>query len=165
MHNPYAAPRAGQELRFAPASEARLLCWNGRIGRARFMAYSLLGIPLTILFLLLIGIAVGVFGLRPFLDREAMVMALGWLMLAIPLLVLAAATRRRLHDFDLSSWWALMLLFPIFQFIFVIYLLVAPGTPGANRFGASPPPPDFGLKLGVALGCALLFGFIASRFL
>lgn len=165
MHNPYAAPRAGQELQFAPASEARLLSWNGRLGRVRFVAYSLLGIPLTILFLLLIGIAAGVSGLRPFLDREAIAMALSWLLLATPLLVLAATTRRRLHDFDLSSWWALMLLFPIFQFVFLIYLLVAPGTPGANRFGASPPPPDFGIKLGVALGCALLSGFIGFRFL
>ena len=165
MHNPYAAPQAGLELPFAPAGEARLLCWNDRIGRVRFVAYSLLGIPLALLFGVVTGIAVGLFGLRSYFDSGPAIQAMGLVILSIPLLVLAAATRRRLHDFDVSSWWALMLLVPIFQFVFLIYLLVSPGTPAANRFGAVPPPPDFGVKLGAALGCALLFGFTGLRFL
>lgn len=165
MHNPYAAPRAGLELRFAPASEARLLSWNGRLGRVRFLAYSLLGIPLAILLGLLSGIAAGITDPGADYAGKASLLVMGVVFITTPMLVLAAAARRRLHDFDVSGWWTLFLLLPIFQFIFLIYLLVAPGTPAANRFGALPPAPDFGVKLGAALGSALLFGFIALRFL
>ncbi|KQZ27529.1 DUF805 domain-containing protein [Duganella sp. Root1480D1] len=164
MHNPYAAPQAGLDLPFAPATEARLLCWNERIGRVRFLAYSLLGIPLAILFGVLTGIVIGVFGWQAYFS-SGRAQALGAVVLMIPLLVLAAAARRRVHDVDLSSWWVLVLLFPILQFIFLVYLMVARGTPAANRFGVPPPPPGFGLKLGVVIGCALPFGFIALRFL
>jgi len=165
MQNPYAAPQAGLELPFASASEARLFCWNGRIGRVRFVAYSLLGIPLAILFGMLSGIAVGLFGLQSYFASEARVMTIGAVIFMIPLLVLAVMTRRRLHDFDIGGWWTLMLLFPILQFIFLIYMVVAPGTPQTNRFGAVPAPADFGVKLGVALGCTLVVGFTALRFL
>jgi uncharacterized membrane protein YhaH (DUF805 family) len=43
---------------------------------------------------------------------------------------------RRLHDLDKSGWWLLISLIPIIGFIVLIYWLVQPGTPGANRFGA-----------------------------
>jgi len=165
MQNPYAAPQAGLELPFAPSNEARLFCWNGRIGRVRFVAYSLAGIPLAILFGLLSGIAVGIFGLQSYFASEARVMTMGTVIVMIPLLVLAVMTRRRLHDFDVGGWWTLMLLFPILQFIFLIYMVVAPGTADTNRFGAVPAPADFGVKLGAALGCILLAAFTALRFL
>ena len=44
---------------------------------------------------------------------------------------------RRLHDVDKSGWnwlWALT----IVGIIYVLYLLVQPGTPGPNRFGEDP---------------------------
>jgi len=165
MQNPYAAPQAGLELPFASANEARLFCWNGRIGRVRFVAFSLLGIPLALLFGVLSGIAVGVLGLRSYFDSPGSVQAMGVAIIMIPVLVLAVMTRRRLHDFDIGGWWTLMLLFPILQFIFLIYMVVAPGTPDTNRFGAVPAPADFGVKLGAAIGCALVAGFTALRFL
>lgn len=165
MQNPYAAPEAGLELPFAPSDEARLFCWNGRIGRVRFVAYSLLGMPLAILFGLLSGIAVGVFGLQSYFASEARVMTIGAVIFMIPLLVLAVMTRRRLHDFDIGGWWTFMLLFPILQFVFLIYMVVAPGTPETNRFGGVPAPADLGVKLGAAIGCALVAGFTALRFL
>jgi uncharacterized membrane protein YhaH (DUF805 family) len=90
---------------------------------------------------------------------------MGTVIFMIPLLVLAVMTRRRLHDFDVGGWWTLMLLFPILQFIFLIYMVVAPGTADTNRFGAVPAPADFGVKLGAALGCILLAAFTALRFL
>ncbi|KRB83417.1 DUF805 domain-containing protein [Duganella sp. Root198D2] len=164
MHNPYAAPQAALELPFAPANQARLFSWNGRIGRLHFVAYCMLGIPVTVLYA--IAIAFGLSRVRQYIPAESS--ASDSVIFTIPLVFLLAivlATRRRLHDIEVSSWWALLLLFPIFQFIFLIYLLVAPGTPEANRFGALPAPADWGVKLGVALGGALLFGFTALRFL
>lgn len=166
MHNPYAAPQAGLDLPFAPTGQARLFSWNERIGRVRYLAYSMLGIPAAILYGFAVALTFGIAKVRQYIPPESS--ASDTVIFTIPLvfmLALVLATRRRLHDIDVSSWWALMLLFPILQFVFLIYLLVAPGTPEANRFGAAPQPPDFGLKLGAALGCALLFGFTGLRFL
>ena len=43
---------------------------------------------------------------------------------------------KRLHDFDKSGWFMLLGLIPFVNFIFAIALLVWPGNPGDNRFGA-----------------------------
>lgn len=50
-----------------------------------------------------------------------------------------ALTVRRLHDLNTSGLAALLLLVPVVGLLFALYLLLAPGTPGPNRFG--PPPP------------------------
>jgi uncharacterized membrane protein YhaH (DUF805 family) len=54
---------------------------------------------------------------------------------AIPTLVAAVG---RLHDLDRSGWWLLLNLVPFVNLAFGIYLLVAPGTEGPNRFGPDP---------------------------
>lgn len=45
---------------------------------------------------------------------------------------------RRLHDLDKSGWFMLLILVPLVNMIFLIYLWFAPGTVGYNRFGADP---------------------------
>ncbi|WP_426336955.1 DUF805 domain-containing protein [Pseudoduganella sp. R-31] len=166
MHNPYAAPQAGLELPFAPVGEARLFSWNSRIGRWRFVAYCMLGAPVALLYALALGTAFGTAWVQQYIPLQSGLHdALSFSVPLVFLLAIVLATRRRLHDFDVSSWWALLLLFPFLQIIFLIYLLIAPGTPEANRFGAVPAPADLGVKLGVALGCALPLAFTALRFL
>jgi uncharacterized membrane protein YhaH (DUF805 family) len=45
---------------------------------------------------------------------------------------------RRLHDTNRSGWWWLLVLIPIIGWIILIVFLASPGTPGPNRYGASP---------------------------
>ena len=45
---------------------------------------------------------------------------------------------KRLHDIDKSGWYLLILLIPIVNFIWALYMLFADGTVGPNRFGADP---------------------------
>ena len=45
---------------------------------------------------------------------------------------------RRLHDLDKSGWWLLVALVPFVNIIFLLYLWLAPGTVGRNRFGSDP---------------------------
>ncbi|HSJ79004.1 MAG TPA: DUF805 domain-containing protein, partial [Erythrobacter sp.] len=59
-----------------------------------------------------------------------------------------AVTVRRLHDRDMSGWWYLGLivagLIPLIGFlasIALFVLMLLPGTPGSNRFGADPKDP------------------------
>ena len=42
---------------------------------------------------------------------------------------------RRLHDLNKSGWMGLLLLIPVVQFFFMIYLLLASGTAGPNEYG------------------------------
>lgn len=41
---------------------------------------------------------------------------------------------RRLHDDDMSGWWALLCLIPIVNFV-ILYFMIRKGTEGPNRFG------------------------------
>lgn len=45
---------------------------------------------------------------------------------------------RRCHDLDKSAWWCLLLLIPLVNFIFLIYLLCIKGTVGPNSYGPDP---------------------------
>lgn len=45
---------------------------------------------------------------------------------------------KRLHDLDKGGLWALIMLIPIVDFFFGLYLLFAKGTDGYNRFGEDP---------------------------
>lgn len=42
---------------------------------------------------------------------------------------------RRLHDLDRSGLFAVLFVVPVIGFLLLIYLLVAKGTPGPNRYG------------------------------
>lgn len=45
---------------------------------------------------------------------------------------------RRLHDLDKSGLFMLLTLIPLVNLIFMLYLWLAPGTYGYNRYGADP---------------------------
>lgn len=162
MQNPYAAPQAGLAPPFEPGSGTRLFGWNSRIGRARFVAYTFAGVAFAIFYFVVAG------AIERALEVQYMPGSLaGWghltIGLLVPVVALVNATRRRLHDFDVSAWWALFLLFPIFQFVFLIYLLVAPGTPNANRFGLVPPPTERSVLAAAVLGGLGLLWLVVLR--
>lgn len=43
---------------------------------------------------------------------------------------------RRLHDFDKSGYWYLLTFVPVANFVMSLVLLLAPGSVGANSYGA-----------------------------
>lgn len=45
---------------------------------------------------------------------------------------------RRLHDLDKSGWMAALIILPIVNIIFCLYLLLKKGTEGPNRYGPDP---------------------------
>jgi uncharacterized membrane protein YhaH (DUF805 family) len=47
----------------------------------------------------------------------------------------------RLHDLDMSAWWALLLLLPLVSYLLGSGLQFVQGTIGPNRFGADPKRP------------------------
>jgi len=55
------------------------------------------------------------------------------------LLASISVTIRRLHDLDMSGWYALIYLLPLgLGFVFMAIICSRKGTPGPNRFGQDP---------------------------
>ncbi|MEM7468542.1 MAG: DUF805 domain-containing protein [Pseudomonadota bacterium] len=158
--NPYESPTANASLGGDEAYEPKMLAFSGRIGRARYLAYSivcnmLIGIP--------VGIVVAMFAGSGLLEGDssvAAVIAIG-LLYALSFVVLFVFARRRLNDLDRSGWWSLLFIVPLLNLILGLYLLFGPGTDGANRFGP-PPTKNSSTILIVILALLVFVGILAA---
>lgn len=56
---------------------------------------------------------------------------------------------RRLHDVDRSGWWLLLMLVPLVNLVFFVYLALRRGTVEANRFGAPRPTKEWEKIMGI----------------
>src|SRR5690349_5609227 len=134
-----------------------LFGFSGRLPRLRYFLLSL--IPAIVAFLTGIIVAIdfarGLAGLQePLLVACAVVFVLAWI-------VGLSLTVRRLHDLGLSGWWILAIWFvpaaleagavqwlnnpqlgstlsSVAALLIGVWLCLAPGTRGANRFGPDP---------------------------
>jgi uncharacterized membrane protein YhaH (DUF805 family) len=137
--NPYAAPRAtvaAAELD-EDYGEIRVFTARGRLGRVRYIGYSL---GLTFLFSAVLGIAAGLAGPAVALP----VTIVGYIAIFFVSLLL---TIQRAHDFNSSGWLSLLMFVPLANLIF----LIIPGTDGENRFGKQPPPNTVGAIIAACL--------------
>jgi len=128
--NPYRPPAATVADQQEEYGEVKVLSASGRLGRVRYVGYS---IGVTIL------VYVGVFFLgllAGFARAEWMAGALGLLGLAVLLVLQILLTVQRCHDFNASGWVSLVAFIPLAALLFWFI----PGTAGPNRFGPPPPP-------------------------
>ncbi|UOD30031.1 DUF805 domain-containing protein [Massilia violaceinigra] len=129
MDNPYTAP---QNPINAPAADAgtyqpAMLAMRGRIGRLRYLVYG------TVVPMLALLAALGLFMLLPS-DSP-----IGYLIImATPLSVAMLVAQRRLYDLGRAAGWSTLLLAPVLNIGLAMYLLLAPGDSGLNRFGPAP---------------------------
>lgn len=159
MTNPYAAPRAAVADVYqgdADVQPVKLWSAKGRIGRARFLAYTLYSYVLFIIAAFVLGLLIGVAGLG---SSEGAIIGLT-VVLAIPYLVFYVLTGiQRSHDMDWSGWMLFLALIPLVALIWVF----KSGTEGSNRFGAPPPPNGIGVLIGAWLLPALMvIGIVAA---
>lgn len=146
--NPYQTPAAAVADAGDQVQEVKVFSTEGRIGRARYMAY---GLGFYILFGFLGGVMAGIMG-----TVGIAVMVVAWIALVVIGFML---TIQRCHDFNVSGWLSLLMLVPLANLIFIII----PGTEGPNRFGGPTPPNGIGVLI-VAWMLPLLFviGIIAA---
>lgn len=129
----------------------RFFSLSDRIGRIRYFTYILIALTGSVLLLVLIYIAA--FLLPAALGQLVSTVSYIMVKSVIFPLVVFVMSIRRLHDFDLSGWWSLLVLIPLVPFI----LVFVPGKKEANRFGPVPTPNPPSLKLAaVVLPCALI---------
>lgn len=129
----------------------RFFSISDRVGRVRYFTY-ILG-ALTGCGLLLILIYIAAFLLPAGLGKLVSVTSYIMIKSVVFPLIVFVMSIRRLHDFDLSGWWSLLVLIPLVP----IVLVFIPGKKEANRFGPAPTSNPVSLKLAaVILPCALV---------
>ena len=131
MQNPYGAPRAmvGDREEFQPV---KLFAVSGRIGRARYIVYSIL-----VSFVLVLP-AMALMALSPGLGLAVLMLAY-----VASFVMSMMLTIQRCHDFDMTGWFSLLVFVPFVNLMFWFI----PGTDGRNRFGAKTPPNSTGVTV------------------
>lgn len=154
--SPYAPPQADVAERVPEYAPLKPFSIEGRIGRLRFLAWSMV--------LSLVTIAVvGVFALIALAlvstDSTAGLIIGGILAFILCVAFLIATiliSVQRLHDVGWSGWLWLLNLVPFVGSFFPLLLVVLPGSGVANRYGAPPPPNSTAVKVLSSLWLVLI---------
>jgi len=146
--SPYAPPRAQVSDVLPDYSELRVFSVQGRIGRLRYLAWSLV--------LMVAGLAAAAFCASIMMASLvggglcATVAAVAFLIISIQIGV------QRLHDVGWSGWLLLLNVIPVVGTVFPILMVVVPGNTGANQFGPPSPPNNRSVKVLATLWPVLL---------
>ncbi len=149
--NPYSAPEAPVSDP-APEGVSTVNIWSakGRLGRIRYIAYSLgLGLLINLVSALLTGLVESS-------GAGGFVMIAGG---AGALYVHALLSVQRAHDFNTTGWLAILAFIPLLNFIFWFI----PGTNGKNRFGHKTPPNGmFTTIVALIIPAIMVLGIVAA---
>ena len=166
QYNQYQTPqstvdRGGQQ----EYGEVKVFSTKGRIGRVRFLAYYF-GV-LAIIYLV-VGILAAIF--IPVIAQAspdsamAVIMPIYFLLLIVILTYVFTVVIRRCRDFNVSGWLSLVMLVPFVNFIFLLLLMIIPGTDGENNYGPKPPPNSTGVIIAAfsPLVLIVIMGILAA---
>ena len=146
MTNPYTAPTAD----FSHAGESddvydpQMFSFTGRIGRCRYLAYS---VGMTLILMLVAGI---LGALAAGLIRNPVVMGVIWYVPGTVIMLTLAV--RRLNDMHRAGWWSVLMLIPVVNFFVCLWLVFGPGDEHANAYG---PPPSANTWPVIVGACAM----------
>ncbi|XOZ33624.1 DUF805 domain-containing protein [Halomonadaceae bacterium KBTZ08] len=152
--NPYQTPEGNLQQEDALQADVKVFSPRGRIGRLRYLAYltaltlvtyAVVAIPL----IMMVG-SDGSEGVSVIFSLVNAVVSIAGAVLGIIWAI------KRLHDLDKTGWLALLMIVPLANFIMMLILLFAPGTPSINRFGPPPVPNTTGVKVLACLFPVLL---------
>jgi len=161
LNNPYNAPNAElAEVGGEGTYDPKMFAVNGRIGRLRYIAYTWgASILLYIALGILAAIAIPVLMHGDDGPGGALI-ALFMIVVYVPAFAIGFIyAKRRLNDLDQTGWMSLLLIIPLVNFVFALYLVFAPGTDGPNRFGPAPSK-NSGVIVWLIIIAFVLFGLI-----
>ena len=106
-----------------------IFAFSGRRNRKSYIVYSIaVFLLMVVLFAIITGIATATGGLGIVLY-----------VVVLPLVISSwAVGSQRCRDFGWTGWAMLITLIPYLGFIFIIALMIVPGTDGENRYGPDP---------------------------
>ena len=154
--NPYTPPPAARQAEPEEYAEVRVFTVKGRLGRVRYIGYSM---GLGVLSAILMG---GLGALAATLPDSAGGLLVGTATVIIylgNLVLLVLWTIRRVHDFNLSGWFCIVFIIPLINLV----TWIIPGTGGENRFGLRPPPNGAGvILLACLVPVVMVVGIVAA---
>jgi len=159
--NPYSAPDAELGRGDDDVYQPSIFSFSGRIGRLRYIAYS---IGMMFLMSLAMYPLVGVLAVTGGAESISLITIVALSVFYIALIVLSVMFgKRRLNDLNRSGWWLFLNLVPLANFALAIYMLFFPGTDGSNNWGAAPAANSLGVKiLGWSMPVLMLVGIVAA---
>lgn len=149
--SPYAPPLADVSEGVAGFATLKPFGVDGRIGRLRFLAWSMV-LSLVTMAVVSVFAIIGLALVSS--DSTASLIIGGILAFFLCLAFLIASimiSAQRLHDIGWSGWLWLLNLVPFVGSFFPLLLLAMPGNQTANRYGAPPPPNSTAVKVLSAL--------------
>jgi uncharacterized membrane protein YhaH (DUF805 family) len=136
--NLYASP-SSETAREGERYTPKIFSLRGRIGRVRYFAYSML---INFLFLFVVGLiaAIAIPAFAQSADgTQNPIASLFFIFIYIPLFIyLLGLAKRRLNDLNRTGWLGLLLMVPLVNIVFGLYLLFGRGTDGDNNYGPQP---------------------------
>ncbi|NWE19605.1 DUF805 domain-containing protein [Pseudomonas sp. P7548] len=154
--SPYAPPRAAVGDDGAEFSTLKVFTIHGRIGRLRYLAWTLV---LTVAMLVAGGIiSTASFAVAAASPTMGIILGslLGFALFVALVWVSVQIGVQRLHDLGWSGWLYLLNLVPLVNSIFPLLLLVLPGNTGANQYGPPPPRNSTAVKVLATLWLAFI---------
>ncbi|WP_455921962.1 DUF805 domain-containing protein [Pseudomonas putida] len=146
--SPYAPPQSEVAPQIAIYGPLKVMTVQGRIGRVRYLGWSMalaLG-ACAALFICLILATVS----------KALAIGLGAIAIAAFLTMNVQISVQRMHDAGWSGWLWLLNLVPFVNSVFPIVMMAVPGNPGVNQYGPPAPPNSTAVKVLAWLWVAFL---------
>lgn len=140
-NTPYTPPRASVADVDQEYGELKIFSAKGRIGRLRFLGWSMgFSILARIVLVALVGAGFAIGG-------QVLTMTLVFIGVIGMYAVITLFAIQRLHDLDKSGWLSLLILIPLVNVVFLLYIVFAPGSKETNQYGNPPPPNTLGVIL------------------
>lgn len=153
--SPYSPPQSQVGEVLPEFGELNIFGVQGRIGRLRYLAWSM---AMLLIAMPVLGLLMAIMTLSNMLGGLLVAVA------AIALVVISIFIGvQRLHDIGWSGWLLLLNLIPGIGTVLALIMLFAPGSEGANRFGSPPPPNSRAVKvLAWSLVLVPIIGILAA---
>ena len=171
MTNPYATPKSDINISHSGSVDtSKPFSPKGRFSRLSFLAWNLIAN-------ILVGIVAIVFfalfgGINSMMAQGSVSQAFGSVIGIIVILFTLAFLVvsfilyiRRLHDINMSGWWSALILIPLANILFSLYVMIRKGTEGSNNYGPARPTPQWEKIVGIITLLLLilyLIGIIAT---
>ncbi|EWC43016.1 DUF805 domain-containing protein [Pseudomonas stutzeri] len=152
--SPYAPPSAEVGEPMPVHGQLRPFSVTGRIGRLRYLAWSLVAVCAAVGLLGVAAIIMAMSGIAGFVCIGLIGMA--WMVVNVQLGV------QRLHDFGWSGWLILLNLVPLVGSLFPFVMLLVPGNRDVNRYGSPPPPNSRAVKVLALLWLVLIVAVLVA---
>lgn len=153
--NPYQTPEGQLTVEGQGYGEINFFSPKTRIGRLRYLAHSFL---FMLVFYLLLAVGMGLaFAVSGFFWSIVAISYIGIIVVSVIVMI------QRLHDLNKSGWFSLLMLIPLVNLIFALYLVFGAGTNGSNNYGLQPPPnKTWHWVLGMAMPVVAVIGILAA---